>query len=349
MSIKQNSLNNLSSLFKKTQQSAEPKVGDLVRLSIKDVISHDQVRKKFRDLEGLAASIKELGLQQPINVLPRNRAGKYVILQGERRWRACQLLGMSHIDAVIRELPATDQKRILSQLTENIQRDDMDPVELARAVKTLTDNGMKGKEIASALGKSQSYISSYLSLTDLPEQVESLRQEYELRDPTILNLLRQMFEIDPIQAEYLLSTAIARGNGLTRSLVQNLKDLLSNQKKKVEPQPPVQETQSEQGPAQTRDTEESDAGKHEKEASELTTQAQKPQQAYRSVPNGAEQVQTPVRVYVLALIPGSEKPVLGYIAPDLVSKIPDTVCVVVKDTAYVLATKYVVINRVETK
>ena len=84
-------LGSLANLAKKTKELAaeEPATKRFRLLRIDEVVSHDQVRKTFDDLEDLAASIKELGVQVPINVLERDREGHYVILQGERRWRAC--------------------------------------------------------------------------------------------------------------------------------------------------------------------------------------------------------------------------------------------------------------------
>ena len=137
-------LGSLANLAKKTKELAaeEPATKRFRLLRIDEVVSHDQVRKTFDDLEDLAASIKELGVQVPINVLERDREGHYVILQGERRWRAAKLAGLTKIPAIVDEAEIDEQTRMLMQLTENIQRDDMRPLEVAKAFRALVDTGL---------------------------------------------------------------------------------------------------------------------------------------------------------------------------------------------------------------
>ncbi len=114
-------------------------------------------------VEELSESIREQGLLEPIGVL-RSKAG-YDLVYGERRLAACQRLGMVTIPAVI----FTDsRKALLAAFTENIQRQDLSPVEEAGMLKKLLATGMKQTELAKALGKTQSYIAQKLRLEKLP-------------------------------------------------------------------------------------------------------------------------------------------------------------------------------------
>lgn len=129
----------------------------------------DQPRKTFdkESIEGLAQSIKEYGLLNPI-VLTKN-GQRYEILAGERRFRASKHLGLDKIDAIVRDYSKKDID-ILS-LVENIQREDLSPVEEARAYKKLVDDfSMTQEEIAKTMAKSRSYIANTIRLLNLNEE-----------------------------------------------------------------------------------------------------------------------------------------------------------------------------------
>lgn len=129
----------------------------------------DQPRKTFdkESIEGLAQSIKEYGLLNPI-VLTKN-GQRYEILAGERRFRASKHLGLDKIDAIVRDYTKKDID-ILS-LVENIQREDLSPVEEARAYKKLVDDfSMTQEEIAKTMAKSRSYIANTIRLLNLNEE-----------------------------------------------------------------------------------------------------------------------------------------------------------------------------------
>lgn len=129
----------------------------------------DQPRKNFdqESIEGLAESIKEYGLLNPI-VVTKN-ATRYEILAGERRFRACKHLGLEKIDAIIRDYSKKDID-ILS-LVENIQREDLSPVEEAKAYKKLVDDfSMTQEEIAKIMAKSRSYIANTIRLLNLNDE-----------------------------------------------------------------------------------------------------------------------------------------------------------------------------------
>lgn len=134
----------------------------------------NQPRKRFDPdkLQELADSIAEVGLLNPVLVRP-SAGGDYEIVHGERRWRACQLAGLTAIRAEVRELD--DKTAFLLAFTENLQRDDLDPIEEARALATMLDKlGYTQSQAAKAIGKSQQYIAGRLTLLKLAEPVQEL-------------------------------------------------------------------------------------------------------------------------------------------------------------------------------
>ena len=150
-----------------------------LRISLVDPKS-DQPRKYFdkEALSELAESIKENGLLQPI--LVREAAeGRYQIIAGERRFRASKLAGLTEIPAII--LDKTDREVAEISLIENIQREDLNPVEEAMAYKALaTEYGMTQEELSARVGKSRSAVANSVRLLDLPEAVLTMVATKEL-------------------------------------------------------------------------------------------------------------------------------------------------------------------------
>ena len=131
----------------------------------------EQPRKTFDEqaLGELAASIAEHGLLQPIAVRPRPRGG-YSIVAGERRWRACRMAGLNDVPVVIKEV--SDEQAMELALVENLQREDLDPIEVAEGCKKLIERyGLTQEEAAKRLGKSRSAITNAMRLLNLPEYV----------------------------------------------------------------------------------------------------------------------------------------------------------------------------------
>ena len=131
----------------------------------------EQPRKTFDEqaLGELAASIAEHGLLQPIAVRPRPRGG-YSIVAGERRWRACRMAGLNDVPVVIKEV--SDEQAMELALVENLQREDLDPVEEATGIRELmTRCGLTQEQAAQKLGKSRSALANSLRLLNLPEYV----------------------------------------------------------------------------------------------------------------------------------------------------------------------------------
>ena len=139
----------------------------------------DQPRKTFDEdkLTDLAESITEHGVLQPIIVTPRN--DKYMIIAGERRFRASGRAGLKTIPALVRELD--DEKIMELALIENVQRDDLSPIEEARAYDVLqTKFGYTQERLAKRMGKSRSAIANSTRLLALPEDVQQMVQDGKL-------------------------------------------------------------------------------------------------------------------------------------------------------------------------
>src|SRR3954462_13065049 len=134
----------------------------------------DQPRARFDagSLDALAGSIGSVGLLQPLIVRPLDD-GRYELVAGERRWRAAQKAGIDRIPAVIRTSP--EDERLQAALIENMVREDLNPVEEARACASLVDDlGISKEELARRVGRSRAAISNLIRLLDLPDPVLTL-------------------------------------------------------------------------------------------------------------------------------------------------------------------------------
>lgn len=144
-----------------------------VRISLIEP-NKSQPREAFDDekLSELADSIRENGVLQPILVRPINNGG-YQIVAGERRWRAARLAGLTEVPVYIRELD--DKQTMQLALIENIQRQDLSPIEEAKAYKNLMDTyGMTQLEVSKAVGKSRSAVANSLRILNLCEDVQKM-------------------------------------------------------------------------------------------------------------------------------------------------------------------------------
>ena len=128
-------------------------------------------------LHELAQSISANGVVQPL--LLRRKGARYELVAGERRWRAAQLAGLSKVPAVLRNVP--DDKVLELALIENIQREDLNPIEEARAYKKLIDTvGLTQETVAERVGRDRSYVTNYLRLLKLPNDLQELLQNGKL-------------------------------------------------------------------------------------------------------------------------------------------------------------------------
>jgi ParB family chromosome partitioning protein len=141
-----------------------------------------QPRKHFDDeaLQGLAGSLAERGVVQPILVRPI-AGGTYEIVAGERRWRAAQLAGLERIPAVVRD--HDDAASLEVALVENMAREDLNPVEEARAVAALVEElGLSREEVGRRVGRSRVAISNLLRILDLPDEALALLEDRRLTE-----------------------------------------------------------------------------------------------------------------------------------------------------------------------
>lgn len=140
----------------------------------------NQPRRDFSEssLKELAESIKELGLVQPLTLRSMSD-GTYQIIAGERRWRAAQMAGLLTVPAYIRT--ADDEKTVQMALVENIQREDLNPIEIALAYQSLIEQyGLKQEELSEKVGKNRATVANYLRLLKLPAQVQMALKNKEI-------------------------------------------------------------------------------------------------------------------------------------------------------------------------
>lgn len=163
----------LDALFATTiPKEEEPREGEIIKnLKVMEIEpNRNQPRRKFDEesLEELAESIKKYGLIQPIVVAKKDQY--YEIIAGERRWRATKKAGITEIPAIIREDDVRKNKEI--SLIENIQREDLNPIEKAMGIRSLMDEyGMTQQEVADTLGKSRSAIANTVRMLNLDKRV----------------------------------------------------------------------------------------------------------------------------------------------------------------------------------
>ena len=158
----------------------ENKTDSVIELKITDISPNtDQPRKDFDEerLNELAASIKENGVIQPIIVQRRDKG--YRIVAGERRWRASRLAGLKVIPAIVRDL--TDQETMEQALIENLQREDLNPIEEALAMQALLNtHKMTQEQLAKKLGKPRATIANTIRLTNINESLIDFIRNGEL-------------------------------------------------------------------------------------------------------------------------------------------------------------------------
>lgn len=210
----------------------------LVHLPLDKVIPDpEQPRKSFDDesLLDLAQSIEENGLLQPIVVQPEDESGSHRIIMGERRWRAHEFAGKTSIPAIIR--PASDSTVLALQIIENNQREDIAPLEEARALQRLVDVTGNKKEVAQALGRSPSWLSKRLSLLKAPRIVQAFADQQDVKDINTLNSLSKLYDEYPTEAEALMADITENGTeGGLRSRVEQ-------KRQEMQTAAPVDETQ----------------------------------------------------------------------------------------------------------
>jgi ParB family chromosome partitioning protein len=169
-------------------------------------------------LQELADSIKAQGVMQPIVVRPISDR-KFEIIAGERRWRATQMAGLDMIPAVIREVP--DDAAIAMALIENIQREDLNPIEEAAALQRLQQEfELTQQEVAQAIGKSRSTVANLLRLMTLQEDVRRLVEHGDLE----MGHARALLGLEGEKQSHAARSVVGKGLSVrqTEALVRNL-------------------------------------------------------------------------------------------------------------------------------
>ena len=194
-------------------EEEQQRAGDVLRnLKLIDIEpNRNQARKVFDQdsLQELAESIKMYGVIQPIIVT--DNEGYYSIVAGERRWRAAKIAGLTEIPAIVRDRDEKKNKEI--SLIENIQREDLNPIDKAEGIKALIDEySLTQEEIAKILGKSRSSIANTVRILNLSPRVLDLAKEGKLTEGHCRSLL---MEQDPIE-QYNMAMRIINNNQTVR-------------------------------------------------------------------------------------------------------------------------------------
>jgi len=187
-----------------------------------------QPRRVFSEdsLADLSRSIQEKGLIQPLIVRPASD-GKYEIVAGERRWRAATMVGFKTLPAIVRSI--SDSESLEIALVENLQREDLNPLDTAEAYDTLVKKfGYTHEDLAKKIGKDRSNITNYLRLLKLPDPIK----EHVRYDRISMAHARTLLAVDNIHAQLNLSARIIKRKLSVRELeriVQNFKNKQVNQ------------------------------------------------------------------------------------------------------------------------
>lgn len=202
----------------------EISTGSVDKIKIIDIVANSQQPRKYFDeeaLSDLSKSISEHGVLQPILVRPLSD-GTYQIVAGERRWRASRMAGLKEIPAVVREM--TPEEAMSFALIENLQREDLDPIEEAEGIDLLIKKfDLTQEQVSEKLGKSRSAVTNSLRLLKLPESIKKLLSENVLSVGHAKALLsledeEKMFEAAKIVSEQDLSVR------QTEALVKKIKN-----------------------------------------------------------------------------------------------------------------------------
>jgi len=237
----------LSALFNPTS----PLENDLLELGIEQIEpNQSQPRRVFNEekLEELAASIRANGLIQPIIV--RRTGESFQIIAGERRWRAAQRAGLTKVSCVIKDVK--DDDVLALSLIENIQREELNPIEEATAYKNLIEQlNVTQEEIAQRVGKDRSSITNFMRLLKLPAEIQQMVEEGLIS----MGHARALLALDSAEKQIALAKRV-NSEGLsvreTERLVKGLLEPKPEAKAKPEPDPQIETERANIRAAETR-------------------------------------------------------------------------------------------------
>lgn len=199
----------------------------IVKLNPKDIQPNDlQPRDVFNDkeMQGLVDSIRKHGILQPVIVKPLSHG--YMLIAGERRWRAAKQIGLKEIPAIVRHTNELDTLELA--LIENIQREDLNPMEKAKGFQELIKKfGLTQEQVAKAMGKDRSSITNYLRLLDLPQEI----QDHVSRGTLSMGHARALLSIQDKETQIRLCSQIIK-EGLS---VREVEEIASSEKKHLKP------------------------------------------------------------------------------------------------------------------
>jgi len=211
----------------KEEQYAELEIEKLKPSSV-------QPRLKFNEdsIDELASSIKESGILQPVLVVPEGN--HYTIIVGERRWRAAQKIGFKKIPSIIRTMPKAQQ--LETSLVENLQREDLNPLEIALAYQKLSQElSYTQQQIAEKVGKDRASVANYLRLLNLPKEI----QDYLAAGKISMGHARALISLDNAKVQVALARQIVNKQLSVRQAEKTVQALkVSPQKEKTRPPDP---------------------------------------------------------------------------------------------------------------
>lgn len=184
-------------------------------------------------LQELAASIRTFGLIQPITVRKKS-ADRYQIISGERRFKACQLAGMDMVPAYIRD--ANDQGMLEMAIVENIQRENLDPIEVAMSYQRLIDEcSLTQEQMADRVGKKRASVTNYLRLLKLPAKVQ-----HDLKVGLLsVGHAKVLLGLDDVVLQEKLCDFVIKNSLSVRQLEDKIKELQAQQQNEVKPKKEV--------------------------------------------------------------------------------------------------------------
>lgn len=193
-----------------------------------------QPRTSFDEakLQELAQSIRVSGIIQPL--LVRRRGGRFELVAGERRWRAAQLAGLSRVPAIVREI--ADENLLELALIENIQRQELNPIEEANAYKRLIESlGLTQEEVASRVGRDRTFITNYLRILKLPTEIQSLLEQEKIT----FGHARALLGVSDPQLQRRFAQRICKHNWSVRETESRIRNIARQEQASSAPPPPL--------------------------------------------------------------------------------------------------------------
>jgi ParB family chromosome partitioning protein len=228
----------LDALFERSlPEGAAPAAlsGRFLDLDVKRIIPNRyQPRKVFKEpeLQGLAASLKGKGVLQPV-IVRRAEGGRFELIAGERRWRAAMLAGLEKIPAVLQE--ASDIEAVELALIENLQREDLNPIETAKAYRRLIEEfHVTQEDVAKRVGKERSSVTNALRLLSLPPEL----QDAIASDHLSVGHAKVLLSLTGLQSQLRLARQIMR-KGLSVRAAEAAVKRLASLGRKVVPKAPI--------------------------------------------------------------------------------------------------------------